>query len=64
MRNDGRKIDQLRPITFERNFTKYASGSVLVTMGNTKVICTAFMEEKVPPFLKNNRLLWSGHLSL
>jgi len=58
MRNDGRKIDQLRPITFERNFTKYASGSVLVTMGNTKVICTAFMEEKVPPFLKGSGKGW------
>lgn len=58
MRNDGRKEDQLRSITFERNFTKYASGSVLVTMGNTKVICTAFMEEKVPPFLKGSGKGW------
>lgn len=52
MRIDGRKADALRPVKLTRNFTKYAEGSVLIEMGDTKVICTASIEEKVPPFLK------------
>ena len=51
-RIDGRKVDQLREINFIKDFTKYAEGSVLIECGNTKVICNATVEEKVPPFKK------------
>ncbi|MDF2929998.1 MAG: Ribonuclease, partial [Anaerospora sp.] len=44
--------DQLRPVSITRNYLKYAEGSVLIEFGNTKVICAATVEEKVPPFLK------------
>ncbi|MFQ3549161.1 MAG: ribonuclease PH, partial [Armatimonadota bacterium] len=54
MRLDGRANDQLRPIKITRNVNKYAEGSCLIEMGDTKVICTASVEEKVPPFLKNS----------
>lgn len=57
-RIDGRKNNELRPVRFTRNFTKYAQGSVLVEMGETKVICTATVEDKVPPFLKNTGKGW------
>lgn len=52
MRIDGRKNDQIRPIKLIRNYTKYAEGSVLIEVGDTKVICNASIEDKVPPFLK------------
>jgi ribonuclease PH len=52
MRSDGRKYDQLRHTKITRNYTKYAEGSVLIEAGDTKVICTASIEDKVPPFLK------------
>ena len=58
MRKDGRSDHQLRPVTFTRNFTSHALGSVLTEMGETKVICTAFVEEKVPPFLKGSGKGW------
>ncbi|MFB5066404.1 MAG: ribonuclease PH [Candidatus Wallacebacter cryptica] len=51
-RVDGRKADQLRPVKIERNVNKYAEGSVLITVGDTKVLCTASVEDKVPPFLR------------
>lgn len=51
MRASGRKQDQIRPVKITRNFIKHAEGSVLIEMGDTKVICTASIEEKVPPFL-------------
>lgn len=51
-RCDGRRADQLRPVTIERNYIKYAEGSVLITVGETKVICTATIEDKVPQFLR------------
>ncbi|NLY43263.1 MAG: ribonuclease PH [Clostridiaceae bacterium] len=51
-RVDGREKDQIRPVKIIRNFTKYAEGSVLIEMGDTKVICTATVEERVPPFKK------------
>lgn len=51
-RIDGRKQDEKRPVKITRNFNMYAEGSVLIEMGNTKVICTATIDEKVPPFLK------------
>lgn len=57
-REDGRNYDDLRPVRFTRNYTKYAQGSVLVEMGETKVICTASIEDKVPPFLKNTGKGW------
>jgi ribonuclease PH len=58
MRIDGRTNDQLRPVTFTRNYTKYAGGSVLVEMGDTKVICTAMVEESVPSFMRNQKRGW------
>jgi ribonuclease PH len=57
-RIDGRRRDQIRPVKVTRNFTKHAEGSVLIEMGDTKVICTASIEEKVPPFLKGKGAGW------
>ena len=57
-RPDGRQPDALRPVTITKNFTMHAEGSVLITCGNTKVICNATVEEKVPPFLKDTGLGW------
>lgn len=57
-RIDGRFWDEMRPVTIERNFIKPAEGSVLISVGNTKVICTASVEEKVPPFLKGSNKGW------
>ena len=57
-RFDGRRRDQIRPVKVTRNFTKHAEGSVLIEMGDTKVICTASVEEKVPPFLKGKGSGW------
>ena len=53
-----RRNDQLRKIEFVRNFTKHAAGSVLVKWGDTWVLCTASVEEKVPPFLKDTGKGW------
>ncbi|MBF0609214.1 MAG: ribonuclease PH [Candidatus Magnetobacterium sp. LHC-1] len=58
MRPDARKADQLRPVTMRRGFIGHAEGSVLIEMGNTKVICTATIEENVPPFLKDTGRGW------
>ena len=58
IRLDGRASDQLRPIKITRNFIKYPEGSCLIEFGDTKVICTASVEEKVPPFLKNTGQGW------
>ena len=57
-RLDGRAPDQLRPATLTRDFLLHPEGSVLVEFGATKVICTATVEEKVPPFLKGQGLGW------
>ena len=57
-RIDNRKNDQIRDIKITRNFTKYAEGSVLIEMGETKVICTASIEDKVPQFLRNTGTGW------
>ncbi|KAA0890437.1 ribonuclease PH [Oryzomonas rubra] len=57
-RNDGRGCCDLRPITIMRNFTKHAEGSVLIAFGDTRVICTASVEESVPPFLKGRGTGW------
>ncbi|MFI3209989.1 MAG: ribonuclease PH [Peptostreptococcaceae bacterium] len=58
MRIDDRQFDQIRDIKITRNYTKYAEGSVLIEMGETKVICTASVEEKVPPFLRHSGSGW------
>ena len=57
-RPDGRQPDQLRPITLTRDYLKHPEGSVLIEFGETKVICTASIEEKVPPFLKGKGDGW------
>ncbi len=57
-RIDGRRRDQVRPVKITRNFIKHAEGSVLIEMGETKVICTASVEEKVPPFLRDKGRGW------
>lgn len=57
-RADGRQANELRPVRITRNYLKYAEGSVLVEFGNTKVICAATVEEKVPPFLKGSGEGW------
>lgn len=58
MRPSGRSTDQLRDINITRNFTRHAEGSVLVEFGNTKVICTASVDESVPRFLKGQGKGW------
>jgi len=58
MRNDGRSAGMLRSITITRNFIKHAEGSVLVEFGGTRVICTASVEESVPPFLRGKGTGW------
>ena len=58
LRVDGRKCNELRKIKITRDYTKYAEGSVLVEFGDTKVICTASVEEKVPPFKKGSGEGW------
>lgn len=58
MRPLGRKAEQLRPIQFTRQFTKHAEGSVLVAFGDTKVLCTATVEEGVPRFLRGQNQGW------
>ncbi len=57
-RIDGREREQLRPVKITRNYLKHAEGSVLIEMGDTKIICTASVEEKVPPFLKGMGKGW------
>ena len=58
MRPSGRKPDQLRAVSFERGFTKHAEGSCLVRFGDTHVLCTASLEERVPPWLKGGGKGW------
>jgi ribonuclease PH len=58
MRLDGRRADQLRPITIEPDFNRYAEGSVLIAFGETRLICTASVEEKVPGFLEGQGKGW------
>ena len=58
MRNKGRKKEQIRPVKITRNYTKYAEGSVLIEVGDTKVLCNASIEDKVPPFLKGTGEGW------
>lgn len=58
MRHDGRAAAELRPVTLQRGFTRHAAGSVLVAFGDTKVICTASVDSKVPPFLRDTGKGW------
>jgi ribonuclease PH len=58
MRTDGRKMAQLRPIKITPSYIKTADGSVLIEIGDTKVICTAKLEDRVPPFLRNSGKGW------
>ncbi len=58
LRKGKRKNDELRSVNITRSYTKYAEGSVLIEMGDTKVICNASVEEKVPPFLKGSGTGW------
>ncbi len=57
-RVDGRANNELRPVKITRGFMPYAEGSCLIEFGNTKVICTASVEDRVPPFLKNSGKGW------
>jgi ribonuclease PH len=58
MRNDGRQLDELRPLRFRRRWTRQAPGSVLVCMGRTTVLCTCCVEPSVPPFLTGTGKGW------
>src|SRR5471030_1457986 len=57
-RSFDRRAGELRPVRFQRRYTRHAEGSVLVEMGHTRVLCTASVEEKVPPFLKGKGQGW------
>ncbi len=57
-RADGRQIDELRTVGFERDFTVFAAGSVLVSMGRTRVLCTASIEDRIPPWLRGSGKGW------
>ena len=58
MRPSGRQTSEMRPVTIETGVTRHAEGSCLIACGDTRVICTASVEERVPPFLKNTGLGW------
>jgi ribonuclease PH len=58
MRRDGRQPDDLRPLTFVRDYTEMAAGSVLVSMGKTRVLCTASVDERVPPWMRGKGTGW------
>ncbi|MHB8682338.1 MAG: ribonuclease PH [Acidimicrobiales bacterium] len=58
MRADGRRVDELRPVSFERDFTVFAGGSVLVSMGRTRVLCTASVEDRVPAWMRGGGKGW------
>lgn len=58
MRRDGRAPDEIRPVRITRNYMKYPEGSVLIEVGDTRVICTATVEDRVPPFLKDSGQGW------
>ena len=58
MRPSGRELSEMRPVSIETGFTKHAEGSCLIKMGDTHVLCTATLEERVPPFIKGSGLGW------
>ncbi|HEX9260829.1 MAG TPA: ribonuclease PH, partial [Acidimicrobiales bacterium] len=57
-RSDGRQADELRPISFERDFTEMSIGSVLVCFGRTRVLCTASLDEDVPRWMRGSGKGW------
>ena len=59
-RTDGRKPDALRPVTITRNYIKHAEGSVLIVVGDTKVICTASVEDRQPRFMREQQIFNQG----
>ena len=65
MRPSGRAADEMRTIEIQSEFTKHAEGSVLISFGDTRVICTASVEERVPPFLRGKGEGWvTGEYSM
>lgn len=58
MRPDGRQPDQMRPVSVTRDFLRHAEGSVLIQVGDTKVVCAASVEDRVPPFLRDTGQGW------
>ena len=58
MRPSGRKLDELRNVSIETNITMHAEGSCIIKMGDTHIICTATIEDRVPPFIKGSGLGW------
>ncbi len=58
MRPSGRNVDEMRPISIEVGVTKHAEGSCMIKVGDTHVLCTATLEERVPPFLRNSGKGW------
>jgi ribonuclease PH len=58
MRSDGRKVGELRPVKISTDFIRHADGSVLIEVGDTRVICTATVEEQVPAFLRDTNRGW------
>ena len=58
MRPSGRKLSEMRPISIETGVTKHAEGSCMIRMGDTHVLCTATIEDRVPPFIKGTGLGW------
>jgi ribonuclease PH len=58
MRSDGRKAREMRPVTFTKDFVRHCAGSVLIEVGSTRVVCTATVQEEVPPFLRDTGKGW------
>ena len=58
IRSDGRRADELRPVTIEPGFLKYAEGSALISVGNTRVLCAASLEDRVPAWMKGRGVGW------
>ncbi|WP_298840811.1 ribonuclease PH [uncultured Roseobacter sp.] len=58
MRPSGRELNEMRAVSIETGFTKHAEGSALIRMGDTHVLCTATIEDRVPPFIKGSGLGW------
>ena len=58
LRADGRRPDELRQVSIEPGFLKYAEGSALITLGNTRVLCAASVEDRVPPWMKGRGVGW------
>ena len=58
MRPSGRQLDEMRPVSIETNVTKHAEGSCIIRMGDTHVLCTATLEDRVPSFIKGSGLGW------